>query len=185
MGFHYKQVQLLNMRNTKANLRAKPTKSESHERETEQLEGFYSMCFASMCMTWPAVGRIPVSAVLGTLMPALLQKALCGKGGEMLESNWLCTMGINHGRRGRAQGMGRAESLQEGCMPVFCNPGDNKGLVYVGKVSKNKPLSCLWVLSAMPGPLQSKKPEVCWLQSLSGWKDQHCQSTLHTGQVSF
>lgn len=134
-----------------------------NERETEQLEGFYSMSFATMCMTWLAVGKITVSGVLGTLMPALLQKALWGKGGELLESNCLCTMGINHGRRGRAQGMGRAESLQEGWMPVFYNPGNNKELAYVGKVAKSKPHSCLGVLSAMPGPLQSKKPEICWL----------------------
>lgn len=89
------------------------------------------------------VGRIPVSAVLGTLMPDLLQKALCDKGGELLESSWLCAMGIIHERRGRAQEMGRAESLQEGCMPVFCNPGKNKGLAYVRKVSESKPHSCL------------------------------------------
>lgn len=145
MEFYYKQVQLLNMRITKANLGATPT-SESHERETEQPQRFYSMCFASVCMIWLAVGRIPVSAVLGTLMPALLQSPVW-QGWRAAESCWLCTMEINHGRRGRAQEMGWAENPQEGYMPMFCNPGKKQGTCLhqkgVQKQTPQLPLSSL------------------------------------------
>lgn len=43
--------------------------------------------------------------------------------------------------------MGSAESPQEGCMPVFCIPGKNKGHAYIRKVAKSKPRS--WPSSSL------------------------------------
>lgn len=167
------------MRITKANLRAKLTIPECHERETEQLEGFYSMCFVSKCMIWLVVRRIPVSAVLGTLMPALLQSPLW-QGWRAAWKQLALYGGDKPWEKGRAQEMGWAEGLQEGCMPVFCNPA-NKGLAYVTKVAKSKLHSCLRVLSVMQGPLQSKKPGICWCKA--NLEERNSTARLHCIQV--
>lgn len=77
-----------------------------HERETRQLEGFYSVCFASMCIIWLVVRRIPVSAVLGILMPALLQSPVW----QGWNAAWK-QLALYHGDKPREEGQSPRDGL--------------------------------------------------------------------------